>query len=112
MSADVWIVCDPCPHCGRGSDRYAELNITYNLSPMLKAAGFCGWGDLVGMKARDAGAHVLKVLDGMSTDPAHWRAMNPPNGWGDYDRCLQGRMREWAKQCLEAGPDDTIGGWL
>lgn len=20
----------------------------------------------------------------------HWRAMNPPNGWGDYDRCLQG----------------------
>lgn len=111
MSADVWIVKEACPHCGRG-DEGADLNITYNLSRMLREAGFVGWGDLVGMPAVDAGKHILSVLDDMVEDPEKWRAMNPPNGWGDYDSCLQGRMRAWAEECVKSGPDDVIGGWL
>mgnify|MGYP001582221770 CR=1 FL=1 len=111
MSADVWIERAPCPHCGR-SDERVELNITYNLSQMLREARFCGWPNLRGMPAQKAGEHILEVLDGMTADPGRWRAMNPPNGWGDYDSCLQGRMRRWAEECTKAGPDDTIGGWL
>lgn len=112
MSADVWIEKTACPCCGRGESRGAELNITYNLSRMLKDAGFVGWATLVGMPAQDAGRHILEVLDSMAADPQKWRSMNPPNGWGDYDKCLQGRMRSWAWECVEAGPTDRIGGWL
>ena len=45
---------------------------------------------------------MLDVLDKMAADPDRWRAMNPPNGWGDYDRCLQGRMRRFAEACVAA----------
>ena len=112
MSADVWILTNPCDTCGHSDQQGAEVNITYNLSGMLREAGFCGWRDLVGMKALDAGLHLIEVLDGMREDPQRWRAMNPPNGWGDYDKCLQGRLRDFAERCLDAGPTDTIGGWL
>ena len=111
MSADVWIERAACSHCGHSPER-SELNVTYNLSSMLYAAGFVGWPDILAMSPREAGAHILKVLDGMAADPEKWRAMNPTNGWGDYDGCLQGRMRRWAVECTEAGPDDRIGGWL
>ena len=112
MSADVWIDRAPCDSCGRSDERGAEVNITYNLSSMLREAGFCGWSSLVGMKAREAGDHLVAVLDGMTADPEKWRAMNPENGWGDYDRCLQVRLREFAEKCREAGAADRIGGWL
>jgi len=55
---------------------------------------------------------MLTVLDGMQSEPDRWRAMNPPNGWGDYDRCIQGRMRVWADTASIAGKRDRVGGWL
>lgn len=58
MSADVWIVRNACTTCKRGDGQGAELNITYNLTPMLRKAGFCGWGELVGMQAKAAGQHI------------------------------------------------------
>ena len=116
MSADLWIERAPCPECGRGGNREGDarddLNVTYNLSPMLAAAGFNGWGWCVGKRARAVGRHMLTVLDGMQSEPDRWRAMNPPNGWGDYDRCLQGRMRVWADTASIAGKRDRVGGWL
>ena len=63
-------------------------------------------------KAREVGVHMLQVLDRMQEDPDRWRAKNPPNGWGDYDRCLQGRMRAWATLAAAAGESDRVGGWL
>ena len=113
MSADLWIVREPCPTCGRSEDSDSDsLNITYNPSKMLVAAGFRGWQWCVGKPAREVGYHMLVILNAMRSDDDRWRAMNPPNGWGDYDRCLQGRMRHWAERAQAAGPDDTIDGWL
>lgn len=122
MSADVWIetptevptVCRTCGHEpeDNGQGRGAALNVTYNLSRMLAAGGFCGWQAIIGQPAREVGEHILTVLDAMRVDDDKWRAMNPSNGWGDYDDCLQGRMRAWAQECVEAGPGDVIGGWL
>jgi hypothetical protein len=128
MSADVWIVRDRCNACGRGvaaaltrarltllatGDVDESLNITYNLTGMLTAAGFHGWKWCIGKTAREVGTHMLAVLDGMNTDPEKWRAMNPPNGWGDYDQCLQGRMRAWAEVAAASNNSgDQIGGWL
>lgn len=115
MSADVWIVRNPCPTCGRGDthDNDADsLNITYNLSRMLREAGFVGWSEIIDKPAPAVGKHILAVLDWMELDPDRWRTMNPENGWGDYDKCLQGRMRAWAQVCRDASDADRIGGWL
>lgn len=112
MSADVWIRRNTCETCGRADDDGPEVNITYNLSPMLRAAGFVGWQTLVGMLAIDAGHHLNGVLNIMAEDPERFRAMNPPNGWGDYDKCLQGRLREFAAACVESGERDRLGGSL
>ena len=111
MSADLWIKFEACETCGRGAERGAELNVTYNLSGMLREAGFNGWDWCTGKPAPEVGAHMLAVLDGMVTDPERWRAMNPPNGWGDYDGCLQGRMRDFASACVRA-TTGVIGAWL
>lgn len=111
MSADLWIEFPACESCGRGEDTTTELNVTYNLSGMLREAGFNGWDWCRGKPAPQVGAHMLAVLDGMATDPDRWRAMNPPNGWGDYDRRLQGRMRLFAEKCV-AAKAGVIGAWL
>ena len=111
MSADLWIKFEACETCGRGAERGAELNVTYNLRGMLREAGFNGWDWCTGKPAPEVGAHMLAVLDGMVTDPERWRAMNPPNGWGDYDQCLQGRMRDFASACVRA-TTGVIGAWL
>ena len=102
MSADLWIKFPACETCGRGEDADTELNITYNLSRMLREAGFNGWDWCRDKPAPQVGTHMLDVLDRMTADPDHWRAMSPPNGWGDYDRCLQGRMRRFAEACVAA----------
>ena len=57
-----------------------ELNVTYNLSAMLAAAGFMGWPKIVGRPAAFVGNHIIEVLDFMAEDPDKWRAMNPKNG--------------------------------
>lgn len=113
MSADLWIIRAGCSKCGRSDDSPAdELNVTYNLSTMLSSAGFKGWRWCVDKPARKVGKHMLEVLDHMATTPDVWRAMNPANGWGDYDECLQGRMRAWAERAATAGRKDRIGAWL
>ena len=114
MSADVWIDRPPCGKCGRTAshDLATDVNITYNLSPMLGKAGFVGWREFVGMPARKAGRHLLRVLEDMASEPETWRAMNPANGWGDYDSCIQGRLRKFAIACVIAPKGSTIGGSL
>lgn len=85
-----------------------ELNITYNLSGMLAEAGFEGWASLAGRPAHEVAVEMLDLLNDMALEPQRWRAMNPPNGWGDYDRCLQGRVRDWANAVITKAPNDTV----
>lgn len=111
MSADLWIESPACEACGRQFDG-AELNVTYNLSKMLREAGFEGWRWCVDRSAQEVGKHMLAVLDGMRADEDRWRAMNPANGWGNYDACLQSAMRTFAYECLAAPAGSTIGASL
>ena len=94
MSADVWIEIHPCRQCGRSDETGEKLNVTYNLSAMLTAAGFMGWPKIVGRPAMFVGNHIIEVLDFMAEDPDKWRAMNPKNGLGSYDVFLQGRTMD------------------
>ncbi len=62
--------------------------LTSNVAAMWRRAG----ADLVAFDGRVA-ADVLPALRAaivvMEDDPATYKAMNPPNGWGDYDSCLE-----------------------
>jgi len=64
---------------------WGDLNITYNLSPMLEAAGFRGWSFWkLHPDARAFGVELRKVIATLRLDPPKFIALNPPNGWGDY----------------------------
>jgi len=112
VSADLYIEYPPCHTCGRGKNEdRTNLNITYNLTPMLRAAGLPAWEDLANRPAPEVGQIIRDVCDLMTKDPAKWRAMNPPNGWGTYDECVAVRLSEFADECLEA-KTATVTAWL
>lgn len=51
------------------------------------------WHLLDGMSGLAGGAFLKSVHDELLRHPAKYQAMNPPNGWGDYDSLL-GVLRE------------------
>lgn len=61
-------------------------NYTYNCGSMFReASGGKGLSDLNGMNCKQAGYIVDFVLDNFAKDPEKYRAMNPENGWGNFD---------------------------
>jgi hypothetical protein len=66
-------------------DSYLFDGITYNLSPMFKEASGHVFRDLEGMTGADAFRILRAALIRLVHEPAKFEAMNPPNGWGDYD---------------------------
>ena len=126
MSADIWLIHsgeqvviddDPdaemramVPMRSSASVDDTTFNLTYNLSPMLRAAGMPAWQDFIGMCAGDAGPIWQKVADELRADPDKYKAMNPPNGWGDYEGAVE-VISALAAACARY-PDATVGGWL
>jgi hypothetical protein len=89
------------PHLHRGSgvswdatlvDDYRHVathwNYTHNCNRMANdAAGVKSWWrELDGMSGPEGGAFLTRVVAGLRADPDRYGAMNPDNGWGDYDR--------------------------
>lgn len=117
MSADLWIevpAAPACPTCGRGDEPEradAEMNLTYNLSPMLWAAGMPKWSEFVGMDAVEAGLIWEAVVEELRTHPDLYRTLNPPNGWGDYEVAVDA-LATFAVECAEAPDGAVIGAWL
>lgn len=109
MSASYWLEIDA------GADWPARLtesfNVTYNLGPMLRAAGFPDWEAL-----RDAPAsEVAGVLDGVSkklrADQERLVAeFTPDNGWGNWKWALE--FTEAFRDACAENPKATIGASL
>lgn len=60
------------------------------------------WWDLLNGRTGPEGAQLLdRIISGLEADPARFRAMDPPNGWGSYDtlldvlRDMRARVPEW-----------------
>ena len=108
MSADWWF---------DSGDGLESWNITYNLSPMLREAGWV-WPDgrvwsneyLDGAKAMDIGEKAMYVLRNLESDPEKYEAMNPSNGWGTYEALLE-VWRDFVESIREH-PEATIGVWF
>lgn len=43
------------------------------------------WRHLDGMSGPEGAAFLNVIVSGLRADPARFVAMNPSNGWGDYD---------------------------
>ncbi|MFG3709500.1 hypothetical protein [Micromonospora sp. NPDC047730] len=90
MSYDIWLNIDtggPEP-----ATVWDSFNYTSNCGPMWRAAG----ADLAAFDGEPAG-ECLPILTAaikrMEDDPATYRAMDPPNGWGSYDSLLPALRR-------------------
>lgn len=79
-----------------------EWNYTHNTNGMIDAVldaapvesfapqvfGSCWWRTLNGMEGPEGAAFLHRIVTGLEADPARFRAMNPENGWGDYDQLV------------------------
>lgn len=116
MSADFWASTPGCEECGCEGHSLGEWNLTYNLSPMLRSAGFPGWGDVVGndLSPAPCGRRVVpvfeKVLAELRANPEKYRAMNPPNGWGTYEQAVE-VFADFIEK-VKPHPDAKVGSWL
>jgi hypothetical protein len=66
-----------------------DWNYTYNIRPMTEKAGLRSLTDLHNLLASEALPIIASVIEAMEADPEDFRALNPANGWGDYDTLLE-----------------------
>jgi hypothetical protein len=64
-------------------------NYTYNVSKMYYHVLPDGLRGLDGRLCGDALPLIQDACKRLRDDPGKYKAMNPPNGWGDYDGALQ-----------------------
>lgn len=81
-----------CPHCEQeiGEERTVwEVNLTYNLGPMLNLVDFHpdNWKDI---PPREFLPKLCTTIATLRADEEFYQTMNPENGWGSYE----GLMRE------------------
>lgn len=104
MSYDVWLTIDTG---GPNPALVAEIgNCTSNVSPMWADALGRSLGQYDGAIAAYALPDLRAAVACMEDDPAHYRAMDPVNGWGDYEGALD-YLRRLVVACA-ANPKATI----
>jgi hypothetical protein len=99
---------DACLELAADPVTLADWNYTHNTNGMIAAAyeavsgeatdqcggplgaviGAAWWKRLDGSGGKDGAAYLSQIVSGLEASPERFRAMNPENGWGDYDRLL------------------------
>jgi hypothetical protein len=123
---------ESCPNCGHElappyhGDALNSWNYTHNTNGMIASAyeavsgeatpecggslgpviGAAWWGRLSGADGPAGAAYLGQIIKGLEADPGRFRAMNPENGWGDYEGLL-GVLREMR----DAVPADRATLW-
>lgn len=81
-------------------------NYTYNVSPMYVKALGCSLSDLHDSNCGESIERLRKAVIEMSEHPADYRALNPSNGWGNYEGALA-YLRKLYEGCIQH-PKATI----
>lgn len=107
MSYDVWLEIDT------GGDEPAtipgaDFNYTTNCARMWRHAGI-DLRDCKGAPCSEAAGPIADAVKRMEDDPDTYRAMNPANGWGDYEGALR-FLRQIAEACAQH-PKARLGVW-
>lgn len=81
-------------------------NYTYNCSGMLVEAVGTSLSEMDGWTGERVAEALGRAVEDMTVNPAKYRAMNPPNGWGDADgwRAYLSKIRD---ACI-AAPRATL----
>jgi hypothetical protein len=84
VSWDIWLSADV------GGEEPVEIgatarNYTSNVGPMLCRAMGGSLSGLEGVLAEEATPLLEQAIIAMEVEEAEMRALNPENGWGDYD---------------------------
>ena len=103
-----------CPHCGhplpqprREEAEIGWWNFTHNTNRMIREAADPDWWDsLNGLPGAEGKALLERIITGLEADPERYRAMNPPNGWGDY-----GTLLKVLREMRGAVPADEVTVW-
>jgi hypothetical protein len=69
------------------ADVGSDHNMTSNVACMWRHAG-CNLAECDGKTAADMLPMLAAAIAKMRAEPATYRAMNAPNGWGTYEGCL------------------------
>lgn len=81
-------------------------NYTHNLNATIRAAGLGEWPHVSGWNAGTLAQRLHPVLATLRRDPAMFKALDSPNGWGTYDTLLP-VLTDIAAAC-DANPDATV----
>lgn len=85
---------------------------TYNLTQMFRLAGVVNTGgtrDLDGLTAREIATRAREGLIRAVELRAAFEALNPGNGWGDYDGFVEVLFRLW--RVAAAADPNTRASW-
>lgn len=93
MSYDVWLEIDT-----GGPEPATVGNYTSNVAPMWAGALGHSLRDLHHQECSVALDRLRAAVRVMEAEPDRFRAMNPANGWGDYEGAL-GYLRDLAAAC-------------
>ena len=87
MSWDVWLTTEIDGH---EIEVWSGPNYTHNCNGMIRDAGLPEWPYRVdGWEGQVLYEHLTDCISNLLADPKKYRAMNPPNGWGDYDSLVR-----------------------
>ena len=103
MSYDVYIGCSRC-----GSDLirpHGRNNMTSNLAQMWDKAG-ARLRDFDGCTGLEVLPKLQAALDYLRSDPEDFRPLEPSNGWGSYEHCVEYLERILAACCRD--PEATL----
>jgi hypothetical protein len=81
-------------------------NYTYNVSKMYVEAMGTSLNPLHGKKASEIIETLKTGVKNMKEDPEKYKAMNPSNGWGDYEGALM-YLETFLAAC-EENPNATV----
>lgn len=109
MSASYWLQIDTGgPEPATVAD---DIGVTYNLTPMLRAAGFPGHKALAGGPASEAAGMLGEVSRRLLADRERLIAeFTPANGWGNWENAHEFICQ--LRDACEAHPRATIGASL
>jgi len=118
VSADYWVRAPEGHEWASDEEREdfevdtdCSLNVTYNLGPMLRAAGFPQWDRVVGAPCSELGGTLEKVRNNLAADLDWYQAeYGPENGWGNATVALT-FVRRFRDLCARY-PWAVVEAWL
>lgn len=94
--------------CGFEETTIDSINMTSNVAPMWRLAG-ADLKELRGRTAREMRVILADAIRIMLIHPEKFKALNPENGWGDYESCVK-YLVDLAIMAGEVDPRDTFRG--